>query len=239
MQPHQATLTTTITAALETPFGGPEDAVFRSLRFADFGPADRLAEMNFEMGLAVLDRDVRARDVGRVLRQFLAPGDRLADYADTLAGRAFDVPLAGLINGSIDAVLRVPGTAADHPRLLIADYKTNRLHRRGDPQPLAAYAPAGLDAAMAHHHYPLQALVYGTAVWRMLRWRLGRRHPADWDPGECIAGIVYGFIRGMQGPGTPVAADGRRYGVFTWQPPAGIWRRLSDLFAGDLTGVRP
>jgi hypothetical protein len=43
----------------------------------------------------------------------------------------------------------------------------------------------------------------------------------------------------MQGPGTPVAADGRRYGVFTWQPPAGIWRRLSDLFAGDLTGVRP
>jgi len=239
MQPHQATLTTTITAALETPFGGPDDAVFRSLRFADFGPADRLAEMNFEMGLAVLDRDVRARDVGRVLRQFLAPGDRLADYADTLAGRTFDVPLAGLINGSIDAVLRVPGTAADHPRLLIADYKTNRLHRRGDPQPLAAYAPAGLDAAMAHHHYPLQALVYGTAVWRMLRWRLGRRHPADWDPGECIAGIVYGFIRGMQGPGTPVAADGRRYGVFTWQPPAGIWRRLSDLFAGDLTGVRP
>ncbi len=105
--------------------------------------------------------------------------------------------------------------------------------------PLEAYAPARLVAAMAGHHYPLQALVYGTAVWRMLRWRLGRRHPADWVPGECIAGIVYGFIRGMQGPTTPVAADGRRYGVFTWQPPAGIWRRLSDLFAGDLTGVRP
>lgn len=239
LQPHQPALAALITAALETPFGGPADAVFRSLRFADFGPADRLAEMNFEMGLALLDRDVRARDVGRVLQQFLAPGDRLAEYADTLAGRAFDVPLAGLINGSIDAVLRVPGLAPDQPRLLIADYKTNRLHQRGDPQPLAAYEPAGLDAAMAHHHYPLQALVYGTAVWRMLRWRLGRRHPAGWDPGECIAGIVYGFIRGMRGPDTPVTPDGRRYGVFTWQPPAGIWQRLSDLFAGDLTGVRP
>lgn len=238
LQPHQPALAALITAALETPFGGPDDAVFRSLRFADFGPADRLAEMNFEMGLALLDRDVRARDVGRVLRQFLSPGDRLAEYADTLAGRAFDVPLAGLINGSIDAVLRLPGSAPDRPQLLIADYKTNRLHRRDDPQPLAAYAPARLDAAMAHHHYPLQALVYGTAVWRMLRWRLGRRHPAGWDPGECIAGIVYGFIRGMQGPTTPVVTDGRRYGVFTWQPPAGIWQRLSDLFAGDLTGVR-
>ena len=238
LQPHQPALAAMITSALETPFGGPDAAVFRNLRFADFGPTERLAEMNFEMGLALLDRDVRARDVGRVLRQFLAPGDRLAEYADTLAGRAFDVPLAGLINGSIDAVLRVPGSAADRPQLLIADYKTNRLHRRDDPQPLAAYAPARLDVAMAHHHYPLQALVYGTAVWRLLRWRLGRRHPADWDPGECIAGIVYGFIRGMQGPTTPAGADGRRYGVFTWQPPVRIWRRLSDLFAGDLTGVR-
>jgi exodeoxyribonuclease V beta subunit len=238
LQPHQPALAAMITAALETPFGGPDTAVFHSLRFADFGPTDRLAEMNFEMGLALLECDVRARDVGRVLRQFLAPGDRLAEYADTLAGRAFDVPLAGLINGSIDAVLRVPGSAPDRPQLLIADYKTNRLHRRDDPRPLTAYAPVHLDAAMAHHHYPLQALVYGTAVWRMLRWRLGRRHPAGWDPGECIAGIVYGFIRGMQGPTTPAGADGRRYGVFTWQPPAGIWRRLSDLFAGDLTGVR-
>jgi len=103
--------------------------------------------------------------------------------------------------------------------------------------PLAAYAPARLVAAMADHHYPLQALVYGTAVWRMLRWRLGPRQPAGWDPGTCLAGVVYGFVRGMKGPDTPIDAAGGRYGVFTWQPPAGIWRRLSDLFAGDLTGV--
>jgi hypothetical protein len=42
----------------------------------------------------------------------------------------------------------------------------------------------------------------------------------------------------MKGPTTPVDAAGSRYGVFAWQPPSGIWRRLSDLFAGDLTGVR-
>jgi exodeoxyribonuclease V beta subunit len=135
-------------------------------------------------------------------------------------------------------VLRLPGRPADDPRLIVADYKTNKLHGREDAQPLAAYAPAKLVAAMADHHYPLQALVYGTAVYRLLRWRLGRRRPADWDPGECIAGVVYGFIRGMQGPDTPVDAEGRRYGVFTWQPPQLIWGRLSDVFAGVRKGVR-
>ena len=148
------------------------------------------------------------------------------------------MPLAGLINGSIDAVLRLPGRPADDPRLVIADYKTNKLHGRDDALPLAAYAPAKLVAAMAEHHYPLQALVYGTAIYRMLRWRLGSRKPADWDPGECIVGVVYGFIRGMKGPGTPVDPAGHRYGVFAWQPPVAVWSRLSDLFNGDREGVR-
>jgi exodeoxyribonuclease V beta subunit len=228
-----------IADALLTPFGGPPGAAFRDLRFADFAPCDRLAEMGFEMSLPTLTAGVKARHVGLILEQFIGPGgDPLAAYAERLAGAAFDVPLAGLINGSIDAVLRLPGSPADSPRLLIADYKTNRLHERDAASPLEAYAPARLVAAMAGHHYPLQALVYGTAIWRMLRWRLGPQHPADWDPGECIAGIVYGFVRGMKGPTTPVDAAGGRYGVFAWQPPHGLWRRLSDLFAGDLTGVR-
>jgi exodeoxyribonuclease V beta subunit len=102
---------------------------------------------------------------------------------------------------------------------------------------MEAYAPVRLASAMAEGHYPLQALLYGTAVWRMLRWRLGPRKPAGWDPGECIAGVVYAFLRGMKGEDTPTDAEGRRYGVFTWQPPRAIWRRLSDLLAGDLEGV--
>ena len=239
LRDHLDTFTAVIADALLTPFGGPAGAAFRDLRFADFAPRDRLAEMGFEMSLPALTAGVKARHVGLILKQFIGPdGDPLAAYADRLAGEAFDVPLAGLINGSIDAVLRLPGFPADSPRVLIADYKTNRLHERDAVTPLEAYAPARLVAAMAGHHYPLQALVYGTAVWRMLRWRLGPRQPADWDPGACIAGIVYGFVRGMKGPSTPIDAAGSRYGVFAWQPPSGIWRRLSDLFAGDLTGVR-
>ena len=238
LRPHHDALAAMIAKAIRTPFGGPHSFAFADRSFADFGGTDRLTEMDFEMALAGLDKNVRASDVGLVLGRSLAKGDPLAAYAEQLAGPSFDVPLAGLINGSIDAVLRLPGRPADDPRLIVADYKTNKLHGREDAQPLAAYAPAKLVAAMADHHYPLQALVYGTAVYRLLRWRLGRRRPADWDPGECIAGVVYGFIRGMQGPDTPVDAEGRRYGVFTWQPPQLIWGRLSNLFAGDRKGVR-
>lgn len=238
LAPCRDDITSLITAALQTPFGGPADAAHRTLRFADFSPRDRLSEMSFDMALPSLDSGVKASDIGRVLRGFLDANDPLAGYAEDLSGRAFDVPLAGLINGSIDAVLRVPGRPEDDPLLVIADYKTNKLHDRDDAVPLAAYAPHRLYAAMAAHHYPLQALVYGTAVWRMLRWRLGRRKPAGWDPGECISGIVYGFVRGMHGPDTPVDAAGHRYGVFSWRPPREIWRRLSDLLAGDLSGVR-
>ena len=242
MRGHLDDFATMIGDAMLTPFGGPADAPFRDLRFAAFGTDDRLVEMNFEMAMASLDRGVRARHVGSVLQRHLPhlpADDPLARYAADLAGPQFDVPLAGLINGAIDAVFRLPGSTADHPRLLIADYKTNRLHDRDATNPLAAYAPSKLIHAMADHHYLLQALVYGTAVWRMLRWRLGPRKPPDWDPGECIAGVVYGFVRGMKGPEAPRDAAGGRYGVFTWQPPSDIWRRLSDLLAGDLSGVTP
>lgn len=233
-------LTDMIAAAVQTPFGGPRAAPFRDLRLVDFAAENRLAEMDFEMGTAAIDRGVLASHVGRVLIHALQdrPDDPLRDYGHLLAAASFDVPLAGLINGQIDAVLRLPGRPADDPRLLIVDYKTNTLHHAADPAPLAGYSTRRMAAEMAHAHYPLQALVYGTAVWRMLRWRLGPRKPAGWDPAECIAGIVYAFVRGMRGPDTPVDALGRRYGVFTWVPPATIWRRLSDLLAGDLGGLR-
>jgi exodeoxyribonuclease V beta subunit len=238
LRPHHEALADMIAMAMQTPFGGPASAAFRDLRFADFGSADRLPEMDFEMAVAGLGKGVLASDIGRVLKRWLPPHDPLQAYACRLAGQAFDVPLAGLLNGSIDAVLRLPGRPADDPRLVIADYKTNKLHGRDEARPLAAYAPARIAVAMADHHYPLQALVYGTAVYRMLRWRLGHRHPADWDPGQCLAGVVYGFIRGMKGPQTPVDAGGGRYGVFSWQPPVGLWKRLSDLLAGDRTEAR-
>jgi exodeoxyribonuclease V beta subunit len=209
-----------VTDALETPLGGP----FGGVTFAQVPPCDRLAEMDFDMGLASLADGVQAKAIGEVLAEMLPTDDPLREYAATLAGPAFEVDVGGLLTGSIDALLRLPGSTPERPRLLICDYKSNKLHRTGMPDPIRAYAPDRLVAAMAEHHYPLQALLYGTAIYRMLRWRL----PAA-DPDDCIAGVAYAFIRGMKGAATPTDARGHRSGVFAWEPPRGLWRRLSDV----------
>ncbi|MFM9024241.1 MAG: UvrD-helicase domain-containing protein [Planctomycetaceae bacterium] len=217
-----------VTATLETPLGGP----FGDLALGSIPPSDRLSELTFEMGLASLVEGVRAQAIGELLADTLDESDSLHGYAALLAGPAFDVPVGGLLTGSIDALVRLPGSGPDRPRLLIADYKSNKLHRGGMEDPLRAYAPDRLVPAMAEHHYPLQALLYGTAVSRMLRWRL----PAV-DPDDCIAGVAYAFIRGMQGPDTPTDDKGHRYGVFAWQAPRGLWKKLSDLLVAQPAGA--
>jgi exodeoxyribonuclease V beta subunit len=76
---------------------------------------------------------------------------------------------------------------------------------------------------MIRAHYPLQALLYSAALHRFLRWR----QPV-YDPTTHLGGILYLFLRGMCGPETPVV-DGVPCGVFSWQPPAGLIRDVSDL----------
>ena len=219
---HQS-LTTMLTRALETPFGGP----FGDVSFADINPNDRLAEMDFEMTVALRQANVLVSDIGQVLLSVLSPTDVLRNYAASLTDSSFDIPIAGIINGSLDALLRLPGSTVEQPLLAITDYKSNKMHRDSDVTPIAGYSPLHMQKKMEEAHYILQALIYGTSVYRMLRWRLpNANHDA------CIKGIAYGFLRGMVGPDTPVDVSGHRYGVFTWQAPAGLWSALSDLFAG-------
>ncbi|MFA5774380.1 MAG: UvrD-helicase domain-containing protein [Ilumatobacteraceae bacterium] len=224
LRPFHETLTQMIIGALRTPFGGP----FKDISYSDISKSDRLAEMDFEMALTSLSTGVLASDIGEVLTQILSPDDPLFSYANQLRDASFNIPLGGLLNGSIDALLRLSSSTKDAPRLIISDYKSNKLHTADIAHPIEAYAPAKLLETMIHHHYPLQALLYGTAIYRMLRWR-----SANIDHDSCISGIAYGFIRGMVGPATPTDADGNRYGVFTWVAPSGMWSRLSDLFAGE------
>ena len=216
-------LTNMLTRALETPFGG----AFGDVSFADVDPSDRLAEMDFEMNVALRQANILVSDIGKVLLAVLSPTDVLRNYATSLTDASFDIPVAGIINGSLDALLRLPGSTTEQPSLAITDYKSNKMHRDGDAVPIAGYSPQHVQEKMEEAHYILQALIYGTSVYRMLRWRLPK---ANHD--ACIKGIAYGFLRGMVGPDTPVDANGHRFGVFTWQAPAGLWSALSDLFAG-------
>lgn len=220
----ESALVNGIVQSLRTPLGGP----LGNTTLADAGSVNRRAEMNFEMSLPHLRAGLSVRHIGEVLVDMLPGADALAPYAALLADDAFSIPLAGLVNGSIDALLRVPGNDGT-TRLFVTDYKSNRLDREGDPTLIAAYSTERMVDEMMHHHYPLQALLYGTAVYRFVRWRLPHL-----DPDETVGGIAYMFIRGMVGTDAPLDDDGRRFGVFSWQAPVGLWSRLSNLLAGEL-----
>ena len=84
------------------------------------------------------------------------------------------------------------------------------------------HRPAALTAEMYRRHYGLQALLYVVALHRYLRWRL-----PDYEPGRHLAGVLYLFVRGMAGPGTPLV-DGTPCGVFAWRAPTDAVEAISD-----------
>ncbi|TQM43430.1 UvrD-helicase domain-containing protein [Pseudonocardia cypriaca] len=209
--------------AVQTPLG----PLAGGLRLGDIAPRDRLAELDFELPLAGGDTPGPPVALGAIvplLRRHLPADDPLQSYPDALAGLD-EQPLRGYLTGSIDAVLRLPGS-----RFAVVDYKTNWLGPMGpdgrEPLTSAHYTPPRLAEAMIAAHYPLQALLYSVALHRYLRWRL-----PGYAPERHLGGVLYLFVRGMCGPDTP-AVDGVPCGVFSWAPPAPLVVELSQLLDG-------
>ncbi|MDN5857593.1 MAG: PD-(D/E)XK nuclease family protein [Pseudonocardia sp.] len=218
------TLAVAMRPSVESPLG----PLAEGLRLADIAAPDRLCELDFELPLAGGDAprpvEVVLGDVAPLLRAHLPEGDPLATYAEVLADPELaGQPLRGYLTGSIDAVLRLPGS-----RFAVVDYKTNRLGPAGgEPLTAAHYVPPLLARAMIAANYPLQALLYSVALHRYLRWRL-----PGYSPRQHLGGVLYLFVRGMCGPDTPTV-DGVPCGVFSWQPPAALITDLSDLLDGQ------
>ncbi|CAN5798634.1 exodeoxyribonuclease V subunit beta [soil metagenome] len=224
-----AALVEALLPALMTPLG----RLANGLRLADITPADRLAEMDFELPLAGGDDPVESAAtvsaIADLLRRRLPTGDPFASYADLLGGPGVEhQQLRGYLVGSLDAVLRLRTGDGEH-RYLVVDYKTNWLGDDGPAGELSAwhYRPAALAQTMLAAHYPLQLLLYLVALHRYLRWR-----QPGYDPDRHLGGGLYLFVRGMCGPDTPVV-DGTATGVFAWSPPPGLVEALSGLLAGE------
>lgn len=212
-----ADLATGLESVLTTPLGdltgGPS--------LQDLGAANRLAELDFEMSLGAGHRSSLADLAG--LFDTLDGSDPLAAYGRHLAdSEAASQLLAGLMVGSIDAVLRRPDG-----RFSVVDYKTNRipLPARTSLRP-DHYHPRAMAQLMIDSHYPLQALIYSAALHRYLSWRL-----PGYQPGRHLGPVGYLFIRGMSGPATP-CVDGMPTGVFIWSPPAEMIVAASALLGG-------
>ena len=216
-----------LAAALVPMHDTPLGPLAGDLTLRQIGLRDRLRELDFEFPLAGGDLGssaprIHLRDVGRLVAEHLSDDDPLASYAERLTSAALgSQSLRGYLNGSIDAVLRIP--SGDGHRYVVVDYKSNWLGDGDGELTSADYERARLVEAMLHSDYPLQALLYSVVLHRFLRWR-----QPGYDPQRHLGGVLYLFVRGMCGGETPIV-DGHTAGVFDWQPPASLIVAVSEL----------
>lgn len=213
-----------IITSLDCPLG----AIYGDSTLRDLGARNRLSELQFDHLLGQ-ESSISLSDIGALLAAEPGLDPSIAEFAAHLASRRWESsPIAGHMNGSIDAVLRC-GTGAE-TRFFVVDYKSDRLHDENDNDPLAAYSHDRLAPAMTTRGYMLQALVYSVALHRLLRWRLGEAYDFDTHFG----GATYLFVRAMTG-----ARDsaGRPLGVWQWKPSYALVDGVDRLFAGDAQGV--
>ncbi|MGA0863945.1 MAG: UvrD-helicase domain-containing protein [Ilumatobacteraceae bacterium] len=213
-----------IITALDCPLG----TMYNDATLRDLGARNRLSELQFDHLLGQ-DSSISLSDVGALLAAEPGLDPSIAHFAAHLASRRWESsPVAGHMNGSIDAVLRA-GSGSE-TRFFVVDYKSGRLHGDDDTDPLAAYTHERLAPAMTTRGYMLQALVYSVALHRLLRWRLGDAYDFETHFG----GATYLFVRAMTG-----ARDqsGRPLGVWQWKPSYALVNGLDRLFSGAEQGV--
>ena len=166
------------------------------LRLADVAADQRIVEFEFQF-------PVQQVSLARLRQLCLAHG-----CAEVIPASLDTATLNGMLTGFADLILTWQGC------FHVLDYKTNWLGSS-----LEDYRGSTLDAAMAEHHYPLQALIYTVALHRYLRQRMdgytAARHLGD---------SRYLFVRAM-GLGTGLGVWRKRW------PPALI-EALDDAFAG-------
>ena len=208
----------------------------RRPRLADLAPADRLAELDFELPLAggdAPDADVRARRP----RPAAAPPPATRRPARRLPGPA-RAALAPSRCAATSPAASTPCCACATPSgTSVVDYKTNWLGPIGPDgrEPLLAghYTPQRLAAAMIDAHYPLQALLYSVALHRFLRWRQRGYDPRA-APRRCALPVPARHVRAGR-PG------GRRRAVrrLLLAAARGAGRRSCRTCSTGCGGARP
>ena len=120
----------------------------------------------------------------------------------------------GMLKGFIDLVFRHDG------RYYLLDYKSNWLGESGE-----AYTQEAMAEAMRSHRYDLQYQLYSLALHRYLRHRI-----ADYDYERHFGGVIYLFLRGVDG-------EAGQQGIFATRPEPVLIMAMAALFAGEESKV--
>lgn len=115
----------------------------------------------------------------------------------------------GMLKGFIDLVFRHQG------RYYLLDYKSNWL---GEDS--AAYTQQAMASAMQAHRYDLQYQLYTLALHRYLRHRI-----ADYDYERHFGGVIYLFLRGVDG-------EDPQLGIYATRPDGELIALMDEMFAG-------
>jgi exodeoxyribonuclease V beta subunit len=170
------------------------------LRLGDIAPDQRIVEFEFQF-------PVNHVPLARLRRLCAAHGE-----PNVIPANLDTVTLNGMLTGFADLIVAWNGC------FHVMDYKTNWLGAR-----LRDYQDGSLEAAMAEHHYPLQALLYTVALHRYLHQRMD-----GYTPGQHLGDSWYLFVRAIGLEATTEAA----LGVWRHRWPDGLIAALDDAFAG-------
>ena len=175
------------------------------VRQADLGDGLRLAALPAEQRIVEFEFQFPVQQVSlaRLRRLCAAHG-----HAEVVPASLDATVLHGMLTGFADLIVAWNG------RFQVLDYKTNWLGAR-----LHDYRGSALDAAMAEHHYPLQALLYTVALHRYLQQRLD-----GYTANDHLGDSCYLFVRALGlAPGL---------GVWRRRWPTALIEALDDAFAG-------
>jgi exodeoxyribonuclease V beta subunit len=179
------------------------------VRHADLGDGLRLIDVPPERSIVEFEFQFPVQQVplARLRRLCIAHG-----HPDVVPSSLDATTLNGMLTGFADLILEWDG------RFHVLDYKTNWLGAH-----LHDYQGASLNAAMAEHHYPLQALLYTVALHRYLRQRLDG-YTAERQLGD--SWYLFARALGLQPDVQP------SLGVWRRRWPAALIEALDDAFAG-------
>lgn len=193
---YDAHWTPVLTAWLDTILQAPLNETGVSL--SQLSAREKQVEMEFYLPIS---QPLMASRLDALIRKYdpLSEGCPALDF----------MQVRGMLKGFIDLVFRHQG------RYYLLDYKSNWL---GEDS--AAYTQQAMASAMQAHRYDLQYQLYTLALHRYLRHRI-----ADYDYERHFGGVIYLFLRGVDG-------QEPQQGIYATRPDGEMIALMDEMFAG-------